>query len=510
MNIPSALHAFIETAGTLEKQAPSFRPGQLFFGRVQKLFPDQLAEIKLGSHTLLARLEAPLQAGHSYWLQVESLEGDVRLKVAASSESQEGVPDAGKLLARVGIPDSRETRQLIQMMQKEQLTMPKELLAKAGEWLKQSPDGARALQAVKLMAVRGLPFTAGVFQSLLAADAQESLTASLSRLASELSSVSLKSDTARELILFLTELKGNGIKGEGELLAEAIRAGAGTPGTASSLLKKLQAAGVMPEASSSAVSALARPVSGYPAAVLEALFQGQEPKLPNGKTISLTAAERQWVGDTVQSMQPLDGRDVKDFLKQGIRSAGLFYEGNLMMREADQSALKPLLVRFMKEAGNPAEAGAREMARQIVYRMNGQQILSFEDGPLQHIIMQFPLAQSGRQADVTLQWSGRKRENGQLDADYCRVLFYLDLETIKETVVDMQVQNRVVTVHVLNSHPAVREEAYLLIPALKSGLKEIGYELSSVHVQPPSAKGRANVERPYPQSMSYKGVDVRI
>ena len=27
-----------------------------------------------------------------------------------------------------------------------------------------------------------------------------------------------------------------------------------------------------------------------------------------------------------------------------------------------------------------------------------------------------------------MQWSGRKKENGQIDPSFCRVLFYLELE----------------------------------------------------------------------------------
>ena len=54
--------------------------------------------------------------------------------------------------------------------------------------------------------------------------------------------------------------------------------------------------------------------------------------------------------------------------------------------------------------------------------------------------------------DATLQWNGRMKDNGKIDANYARVLFYLQMASMQETVIDMQVQNRVVTVTVFNEN----------------------------------------------------------
>ena len=48
------------------------------------------------------------------------------------------------------------------------------------------------------------------------------------------------------------------------------------------------------------------------------------------------------------------------------------------------------------------------------------------------------------------------KEDGKIDPDFARILFYLDLESINKTVIDMQVQNRVVTVTVFNEDDTLK------------------------------------------------------
>ena len=69
--------------------------------------------------------------------------------------------------------------------------------------------------------------------------------------------------------------------------------------------------------------------------------------------------------------------------------------------------------------------------------------------------------------DATLQWNGRMKDNGKIDANYARVLFYLQMASMQETVIDMQVQNRVVTVTVFNENSEIQSLAEPLKAALK-------------------------------------------
>ena len=76
--------------------------------------------------------------------------------------------------------------------------------------------------------------------------------------------------------------------------------------------------------------------------------------------------------------------------------------------------------------------------------------MSGENGPQHQLLMQVPLEFLGKKMDATLEWNGRMKEDGKIDSDFARIMFYLKLDTLNETVVDMQVQNRIVTITVYN------------------------------------------------------------
>jgi hypothetical protein len=177
----------------------------------------------------------------------------------------------------------------------------------------------------------------------------------------------------------------------------------------------------------------------------------------------------------------------------------------------DLETLKPLLLKLLNEQ---IPASIKEMAEQILNRITAQQILSQENGPIQNLLLTLPLNLGSIQTDLTLQWSGRKTKDGKIDPDYCRVLFYLELERLKETVIDMQVQNRIIKVTVINGHGAVLEEAagqYLDI--LRENLGKMDYRLSGVSfVKPVNEKERDLRVKPIPFSEAgpYSGVDIRI
>lgn len=220
-----------------------------------------------------------------------------------------------------------------------------------------------------------------------------------------------------------------------------------------------------------------------------------------------------------QTIDFTDGPSVAHQLKEMTKILGLQLEHALInlsgvdMEEfpKDLETLKPLLLKLLNEQ---ISASTKEMAEQILNRITAQQILSQENGPIQHLLLTLPLNLGSAQTDLTLQWSGRKTKDGKIDPDYCRVLFYLELERLKETVIDMQVQNRIIKVTVANGNGAVLEEAagqYLDI--LRENLEKMDYRLSGVSfIHPVNEKERDHGVKPVPFSVagSYSGVDIRI
>ncbi len=58
--------------GKITSSSPTaMKEGQLFHGKINQLFPEEMAEIQISSQKLHAKLEVPLKAGDSYYFQVK-------------------------------------------------------------------------------------------------------------------------------------------------------------------------------------------------------------------------------------------------------------------------------------------------------------------------------------------------------------------------------------------------------------------------------------------------------
>lgn len=158
-------------------------------------------------------------------------------------------------------------------------------------------------------------------------------------------------------------------------------------------------------------------------------------------------------------------------------------------------------------------ASAREQAEFLIHRITGYQMTSQEQqGPLQHLLIQVPVAMFQKYQDVTIQWSGSETKDGQMNEDHCRILFYLHLDSLKEVVVDVQIQNRIVTVNIFNESPKPFSVAAVWGPMLKEKMEEMNYQLSGINWKQPEkiASQQMKAASEYEMPRTYKGVDFRV
>ncbi|WP_397537495.1 hypothetical protein [Rummeliibacillus pycnus] len=214
-----------------------------------------------------------------------------------------------------------------------------------------------------------------------------------------------------------------------------------------------------------------------------------------------------------QLAQHLDSKAFETAIKQTLGNLGLSYEAKLLDKSSDiqqiAQQLKPQLLGLLQD--DSVSSTTKSVAEQVVARMNGMQYLSGENGPQHQLIMQVPLEFFGKKTEATLQWNGRMKKNGKIDSDYARILFYLQLNSLKETVIDMQVQSRVVTVTLYNETAGLTALAEPLKAALKHGLSQHDYQLSGLFIknyskQPVSLKTNTQTTT----VEQNKGVDLRI
>lgn len=53
----------------IQKGPLVLKQGQVFYGSVKQLYPNQTAEIQIGEHRLVAKLETPLKVGDSHFFK---------------------------------------------------------------------------------------------------------------------------------------------------------------------------------------------------------------------------------------------------------------------------------------------------------------------------------------------------------------------------------------------------------------------------------------------------------
>ncbi|MEY2357066.1 hypothetical protein [Lysinibacillus capsici] len=208
----------------------------------------------------------------------------------------------------------------------------------------------------------------------------------------------------------------------------------------------------------------------------------------------------------------MDSKAMEHALKTVLKNLGISYEATLGSKSADlhmiAHQLKPQLHTLLQETNIPPQM--KEAAEMLMTRMNGMQLSSGENGHQHQLIMQVPLEFFGKKMDATLQWNGRMKDNGKIDANYARVLFYLQMASMQETVIDMQVQNRVVTVTVFNKNSEIQSLAEPLKAALKIGLAEKNYQLSGVFIKQFDKGQTEKVDPVVEQREEQSGVDIRV
>ncbi|WP_029269785.1 hypothetical protein [Virgibacillus alimentarius] len=197
-------------------------------------------------------------------------------------------------------------------------------------------------------------------------------------------------------------------------------------------------------------------------------------------------------------------------LKLILNSIGLSHE-NLIKQDATEqqiSTMKSLLIQVLQE-----ENGQRQKRfRHFLNFINGMQLQSVsETNSTIQASLQFPGESIGLNGDLFLDIEGDKSENNRINPDHCRIFFYLDLMNMKETIIDMHVQNRLVAITVYNNHTDLKHSTKFLQSVLKEGLAGINYHLTTISMKSLNAidKSKSNCSF-LNRQQNDRGVDVRI
>lgn len=130
---------------------------------------------------------------------------------------------------------------------------------------------------------------------------------------------------------------------------------------------------------------------------------------------------------------------------------------------------------------------AKSQSNKMLQVLNGLMLSTLQDQtePYRQFSLQIPGHMFGINQDVFVDFEGKKDRNGNLESDFCRVMFYLSMPHLDETVVDMNIQNKIVRISIYHSQPnLLKPMVDHFKESLKTGLGHQDYQLSSILVKP--------------------------
>ena len=187
--------------------------------------------------------------------------------------------------------------------------------------------------------------------------------------------------------------------------------------------------------------------------------------------------------------------------------------------------LKSLLLQLTASDDTPAPL--KEAAQQAVSQITGQQLMLTNDknAMFTQMTMFVPFMDSSGQQTAAIHIQSRKGSRGEVDANNCRLLFDLQMKVMGNTLLDVQVVNKIVSLNVHNDHPALAGLMESSKEEIAAAMNSVGYQFISLkcspYPKPPevqegkeeatkigSLDGRVDLSELY-RPRTYKGVDVR-
>ncbi|CAM4278916.1 hypothetical protein FHS16_002174 [Paenibacillus endophyticus] len=194
---------------------------------------------------------------------------------------------------------------------------------------------------------------------------------------------------------------------------------------------------------------------------------------------------------------------------------------------AQQESLKSALLALVSSDSTPP--AIKETAQQLVQQITGQQLLltpERNNSVLTHVTMFIPLNSPDGKQTASVHIQTRRGRKGELDSSNCRLLFNLSMNTLGNTMVDVNVMDKIVSLNIWNDHPAIAALAESSRGEIASSIQDAGYQLLSLRttplpketiMKPEETDGASMAPKTNPMadlaafsSNRYKGVDYRI
>ncbi|MCY9032483.1 hypothetical protein [Bacillus inaquosorum] len=541
---------------------------RLLLGKVLRLLGDQHALIQVGNQTVQGKLETQLRPQAYYWFSYEkkTAEQTGRLQVVQSfDQNPKTIQDAaGKLLNAISVKPSNTALMMTGAMLKSKTPVTENDIKTAVHWMDTLPAQGtkKAIETVLFALKRDLPIHPEVLSGVHAIKSPVPLHQHVSQLLQAINQSPKQSQMMAKLKEAVTALFNSEIEIHAERLIEKLisltdNTKAPSSGNTAGNRELSAPAGSPVKTNLPPVNHTAeqRNIQGEPIKnaadipikeVRQLLTKLTESAEKNGLQIvketvnwikaaalsgdskspaasavlqeaRVTDQEAEVFLKAVQQTAPslADKADVLSFLSKVKMAIGARDELAFIKAFEQGSSVTPDDIQSIKLALHAARAShevaepVKQEADQLFHKLNGQLFMQQDHPSYSQIVMSFPLFSKSGAQDMTVLFKGKKEADGKLDPSHCRLLFLLQLDTLKETVVDCLIQQKVMTI-TIETDFELQAAIDPMVPALKQGLKEMGYSLSGVNAKKRIRPEEKTAIDQYITSISDQEVDVKI
>ncbi|MFD1177174.1 flagellar hook-length control protein FliK [Paenibacillus puldeungensis] len=180
--------------------------------------------------------------------------------------------------------------------------------------------------------------------------------------------------------------------------------------------------------------------------------------------------------------------------------------------------LKSLLLQVV--AADDLPAPLQEAARQLVQQLTGQQLLLNTDRttPFAQVTMFLPFIGPDGTQTASVHIESRRGRKGELDPANCRLWFDLQMKTLGEIMVDVQVADKKVLLKIYSEQEATGAFLESRQDEIGEALEKTGYRLLYMKskplipkIDPEAGSGETHFSQPLSYAPTpYKGVDYRV
>lgn len=583
MNIGPALRALMGEGQPADGRSLELRIGQIVRGVLLEMLNGQEGLININGMQVRAKLEAEMPLGHSMLLQVQPASAGGNLTLKPLADATETLPDEGMkdLLKSFGLPEQKWGMELVRGLKRDGFPIGKDMAGHFNAAMNLKPatvDAQTWMGAADVAFRRGLEPTEATLmslrQALFQAPLHESLSALRTATANWLAGANNSSPETVALGQKVQALLAQGAAllqdGEAQLAGAAPKNG-GAPAAAAAAHDA--AAANAPGPAGTPPAAGAGPAAPQPAQMQAAPAQAQrqEPGAPaaapehergaaTGRAATTAADAARAAGTAGAAGQaPPAPKQEAAWLGRFLQWLGASHEHKLMhaaepqrlpgdaglpaggaaaapgadapapasaqeTRPAAETLKGALLALAAHEGAPPA---LREAAGTLANQITGQQLLLATErnntAPFSHMTLFVPMKNGDGQTTATVHVQTRRSRRGEWDTDNCRLLFDLRMRNLGDTVVDVQVVDRIVSLKLLSDYPGMAELLEVARGELEAGMSSAGFQLFSLTAAPlpewkggsgASGAGVGDADKALPAgafaSKPYKGVDFRV